>query len=67
METNMKTWNDYKEHVKKIDPVAKKEIKEAEKNAIAYEISQGINQAIQFEQGKIEAKVTVLSDGKKDR
>lgn len=26
----MKTWNDYKEHVKAVDPIASKDIKEAE-------------------------------------
>ena len=29
----MKTWNDYKEHVKKTDPVAKADIEEAERIA----------------------------------
>lgn len=26
----MKTWNDYKEHVKEVDPIANEDIKEAE-------------------------------------
>ena len=30
----MKTWNDYKEHVKKIDPIAKEDITEAENIAL---------------------------------
>ena len=29
----MKTWNDYKEHVKAVDPVAKADIEEAERIA----------------------------------
>ena len=60
------TWNDDKAHIKKTDPAVKKELEQAEKDAVAYEIKQGINQAILYEQGKIEANVTVLRNGKED-
>lgn len=62
----MMTWNDYKAHIKKTNPTVKKELEQAEKDAVAYEIKQGINQAILYEQGKIEANVTVLRNGKED-
>ena len=60
------TWNDYKAHIKKTDPAVKKELEQAEEDAVAYEIKQGINQAILYEQGKIEADVTVLRNEKED-
>ena len=62
----MMTWNDYKAHIKKTGPTVKKELEQAEKDAVAYEIKQGINQAILYEQEKIEANVTVLSNGEQD-
>ena len=62
----MMTWNDYKAHIKKTDPAVKKELEQAEEDAVAYEIKQGINQAILYEQGKIEADVTVLRNEKED-
>ena len=62
----MMTWNDYKAHIKKTDPAVKKELEQAEEDAVAYEIKQGIIQAILYEQGKIEADVTVLRNEKED-
>lgn len=44
----------------------RKNLNKPEKDAVAHEIKQGINQAILYEQGKIEANVTVLRNGKED-
>ena len=63
----MKTWNEYKEHINKTDPIAKEVLDESEKDAIAHEIIQGVNQAILYEQGKTDANVTVLSNGQEDK
>lgn len=58
----MKTWNDYKEYVKKTDSVAKADIEEAERiGTIADEIKLGVQQAIRYEKGDLAAKTTVLS------
>ena len=63
----MKTWNEYKEHINKTDPIAKEILDEAVKDVISHEIIQGVNQAILYEQGKTDANVTVLSNGQEDK